>query len=341
MPPIYPPALAPGDTIAFVAPAGKLDKERMELARKRLEEMGFHVSVPENLYRTRGYLAGTDKARADELMKAFKNPEIKAIFPGTGYYGATRILDRLDYELIRKNPKVLIGFSDITAIHLAVNSKTGLVTFHSPNPMYGLGSKNGLSDFSAEYFWRSFLQEKQFDVDNGKPAGEYAFSFPESIAKLKIIAPGKGRGRLVGGNLSLVCALMGSEYEMDTDGKVLFLEDVGERPYRLDRYLSQLRLGGKLKNLKGVLLGRFSDCDPKEGEESLSRDEVFQDYFGKLGIPVIADFPAGHYRYNATLPIGGLVEIDADQGKVSIIEPLVDTKPPITPGAKAEKSTGK
>ena len=258
MPPIYPPALVPGDTIAFVAPAGNLNKERMQRAQKRLEEMGFKVSVPNNLYRTRGYLAGSDEERSNELMKAFKNPEIKAIFPGTGYYGATRILDRLDYDVIRKNPKILIGFSDITALHLAVNRKTGLITFHSPNPMYGLGSKGGLSDFSTEYFWRSFLQEKQFNADTGKLDDKYTFFVPQSIAELKVIAPGKGQGRLVGGNLSLVCALMGTDYEIDTNEKVLFLEDVGERPYRLDRYLSQLRLGESLRTLEGYC----SDVSP-------------------------------------------------------------------------------
>ncbi len=317
---LHPPALRAGDTIAFVAPAGKLDRERMERAREKLEAMGFVVKVPDNLYRSRGYLAGEDRERADELMAAFRDPRVKAIFPGTGNYGSTRILDWLDYDAIRRHPKIFIGFSDITALHLAIQKKTGLITFHSPNPMFGLGSPDGLHPFTAAYFWRALLREAYLD-DKGKPLpGGYAIEIPDDVPQLRTIRPGVARGRLTGGNLSLVIALMGTPYEIETRGRILFLEDVGERPYRIDRYLSQLRLAGKLDGVAGVILGQFRDCEPKEGEESLSLDDVFADYFGGLNVPVIANFPVGHSRYNVTLPLGAMVEIDADTKRVTILE---------------------
>jgi muramoyltetrapeptide carboxypeptidase len=314
---IKPRALRPGDTIAFVAPAGRLDRARMALARKRLEEQGFKVRVPDDLYRARGYLAGSDEARAAELMAAFRDPQVKAVFPGTGNYGTTRMLDLLDYAAIRKNPKIFVGFSDITGLHLALHKRAGLVTFHSPNPMYGLGSPSNLSAFSAEYFWRALLEP----APAGRAAdGSYVIEPKPGMPPVKSLAGGVTRGRLVGGNLSLVAALMGTPYEIETAGCVLFLEDVGERPYRIDRYLSQLRLAGKFREVRAVILGQFRDCAPKPGEASLSLDEVFADYFANLGVPVIANFPAGHATNNATLPLGVMVEVDADRGRVTILE---------------------
>jgi len=317
---IKPAALQPGDTIAFVAPAGRLDRERMELARQRLEEMGFRVRVPDDLYRARGYLAGTDEARAAELMAAFADPKVKAIFPGTGNFGTTRMLDRLDYDVIRRNPKIFIGFSDITGLHLAIQKKTGLVTFHSPNPMWGLGSDGNLKPFSAEYFWRALLAERYFAAGGQRLPTGYAFTLQVDMPPMRALAPGVARGRLTGGNLSLICALLGTPYEIETAGCVLFIEDVGERPYRIDRYLSQLRLAGKLDHVSAVLLGQFTDCAPKNDEQSLSLDEVLDDYFAHLGVPVLANFPAGHAANNATLPLGVLVEVDADRPQVRVLE---------------------
>jgi muramoyltetrapeptide carboxypeptidase len=297
----------------------------MALARERLIAMGFRVQVPENLYRARGYLAGTDAERAAELMAAFRDPDVNAIFPGTGNYGCTRMIDRLDYAEIRDNPKILIGFSDLTALHLAINKRAGLVTFHSPNPMWGLGSEGNLKPFSARYFWRALRGPARAegigrydaveDIEHG-----YVIEVPPGIAQPRTFAPGVARGRLTGGNLSLVAALMGTPYEIETTGRILFLEDVGERPYRVDRMLSQLRLAGKLDAAAGIILGTFRDCDPKAGETSLSLEQVFTDYFASLGIPVLMDFPAGHSANNATLPIGGWVELDADRHRVTVLE---------------------
>ncbi len=325
---VRPQGLQPGDTIAFVAPAGKLDRQRMNRAKARLIRLGFKVKEPDDLYAQRGYLAGSDEHRAAQLMAAFADAQVRAIFPGTGYYGATRMLDKLDYQVIRQNPKIFIGFSDITALHLAIAKKAEMVTFHSPNPMYGLGSENGLSAFSREYFWLPLMAKANQSPNASELFTPYSYDYEQEIASVKTLSPGRARGTVIGGNLSLVCALMGTEYEIDTEGRILFLEDVGERPYRIDRYLSQLKLGGKLDHLQGVILGCFSDCQPEKGKSSLSLDQVFADYFADLRVPVVIDFPAGHSRFNATIPFGVLVELDADRKIVTVLENPVAEHPP-------------
>lgn len=311
-----PAALKPGDTIMFVAPAGELVPRRMQLAAKRLEEQGFKVIVPDDLYRVRGYLAGPDERRAEELMQAFTDPEVDAVFPGTGGYGTMRMMDLLDYEAIKANPKVLIGFSDITGLHCALAAKCNLVTFHSPNPQWGLGSDSNLPEFSAKYFWRALLADKN--------RGEQGWSYePPMWSPLGRFSTGVAEGPLCGGNLSLIASLTGTEYQLDTEGRVLFLEDVNEAPYRVDRMLRQMRLTGQLDKPKAVILGQFRDCEADSGESSLSLVEVFLDYFADAPYPVVCNFPAGHVTRNATLPFGVPVRVDADKGVVQVLENAV------------------
>jgi muramoyltetrapeptide carboxypeptidase len=321
--PIKPAPLEPGDTIMFIAPAGELSEKRMTLAKQRLEEMGFVVKQADDLFRQWGYLAGTDERRAEELMDAFTDPDVDAIFPGTGGYGTTRMLDLLDYRAIRQNPKVFIGFSDITGLHLAINRKAGLVTFHTPNPMWGLGSEDNLTDFSATYFWRTLLKSSYYDEDGNRLSEGWTFEYPEEVPAPQTLAVGKARGRLIGGNFSLVAPTMGTPYEIQTKGKILFIEDVREAPYRIDRYLSNLKLAGKLDDLNGVILGKFTRTQKEDEDPSeFSMREVFEHYFADLGIPVIYDFPAGHYKYNATLPFGAMVELEAtEEGcRITVLE---------------------
>lgn len=310
-----PKALRPGDTIMMVAPAGELVAKRVNLAVERLEAAGFKVIVPDDLFTVTGYLAGPDERRAAELMRAFTDPEVDAIFPGTGGYGTMRILDRLDYEAIRANPKVLIGFSDITGLHTALGQKCGLVTFHSPNPQWGLGSEENLPTFSAKYFWRNLLAEQ-----NAAESG-WVYEVPEE-APLQTLASGTAEGPACGGNLSLVAAMTGSDYQLDTDGRVLFLEDVREAPYRIDRMLCQLRLSGQLDRPAAVLLGRFRDCDIDDDEDgtSFTLADVFEDYFGDAPYPVVSNFPAGHVTLNATIPFGVPIRVDADRREVRVLE---------------------
>jgi muramoyltetrapeptide carboxypeptidase len=322
--PIKPEALKPGDTISIVAPASELDRERVMLAKKRFEAMGIKVRMSVDLFRKRGYLAGSDERRAEELMEAFQDPEVKAIFPGTGGYGSTRMVDLLDYEIIRQNPKIIEGFSDITALHLAIYKKAGVVTFHGPNIMWGLGSSENLAPFAERYFRRILFAPEYFDQHGNRLPPGLTYQVPGDATPVKMLSPGVARGRLVGGNLSLISPLIGTEFEIDTRGHILFLEDVQEEPYRIDRYLSHLRLAGKIDDAAGVVLGIFRNCEAENPEESLTLEEVFEDYFKDIGKPVIMNFPVGHVRNNAVLPIGTMAELDADRGVLRLLEDPVE-----------------
>ena len=333
--PIFPKALARGDTIMFIAPASNLDEARDRLAKIRLEELGFEVRFPKDLFRKHGYFAGSDEARAAELMAAFNDPEVDAIFPGTGGYGATRIVDLLDYDAIRRHPKILVGCSDITALHTAINQKTGLVTFHTPLPEFSFGNPEGINPYAARWFWRALAADKYgnapgYTITPKPTPDEIAWDrklfigdkkeFP-GFPKVRAIAPGKARGRIIGGNLSVVHALMGTPFEIQTDGKILFLEDVGEAPYRVDRMLSTLKLAGKIDHVAGVILGSYSRRkDEAEWDEDWTMDDVLDDYFAKLGVPVVVNFPAGHLPFNTTLPIGAEAELDATTGTIRLLE---------------------
>jgi muramoyltetrapeptide carboxypeptidase len=330
--PIYPRALSPGDTIMFIAPAKYLDNGRVALAKQRLEELGFKVRLPDNLFRKRGFLAGSDAERAAELMAAFADPVVDAIFPGTGGYGTTRIVDRLDYDLIRRNPKVLVGFSDITGLHVAINQRTGLVTFHSPNPEWGLGTEERLSRHAAKWFWRAILANSYRDPLSASVSHGYMIDSMTSPAMTNrtdsdepppaaTLVAGMARGRLIGGNLSVIHALMGTPYEIETDGKILFLEDVGEAPYRVDRMLGTMRLAGKFDHVAGVVLGHFTAREEEQPwDDDASIDDVLRDYFAELGVPVLMKFPLGHVRYNTTLPVGAMAELDAKRGTLELLE---------------------
>lgn len=336
---IFPKALVPGDTIEFIAPAKYLDEGRVALAKKRLEEMGFKVRLPKNLFRKKGFLGGSDEQRAAELMAAFADPEVKAIFPGTGGYGTTRIIDKLDYDVIHRNPKILVGFSDITGLHIAINQKTGLVTFHSPNPEWGLGIEKDLSPYAAHWFWRAILAKSYKDLMNGSEPGHprprlgytiYTHTANNATVDPKIfndvphpvtLRPGKAQGRLIGGNLSVLHAMMGTPYEIQTAGKILFIEDVGEAPYRVDRMLNTLRLAGKFDHVAGIILGQFSAREEEaKWDDDATVDDVLADYFAKLNVPVITHFPLGHVRYNTTLPVGAMAELDAEAQTLQLLE---------------------
>lgn len=341
--PIFPRALSPGDTITFVAPAKYLDQPRCYLAKKRLERLGYQVVFPKTLFRKQGYLAGSDAQRAAEINAAFADPEVDAIFPGTGGYGTTRIIDQLDYETIRRNPKIFVGFSDITGLHIAINQQTGLVTFHSPNPEYGLGNPENFQPWPAHWFWRAICADQYQTVsrvarDALSGPGYSILAIPSkhyraehaplyhAVPAAETLTPGTARGRLIGGNLSVLHAMMGTPYEIQTAGKILFLEDVGEDPYRIDRMLSTLKLAGKFDDVNGVILGCFTR---RRGEQKwsddMSMDHVLKDYFADLGVPVLKDFPIGHVKYNTTLPVGAEAELDATQGTLTILEKPVQS----------------
>jgi muramoyltetrapeptide carboxypeptidase len=319
MTPLKAKALRRGDAISVVVPAGPVNRERIDRALERLRNRGFRTKTYGDIYRSRGYLAGDDATRADELMAAFRDPETTAVWCARGGYGISRLLDRIDFDLIRRRPKALIGFSDITALHVAIHQRTDLVTFHGPNLQDGFGSQDEMPAANEAALWQAILADKQSNAAHGY---NYDSTALEKV-ELRTLRGGASRGRLVGGNLSVLAGLMGTPFEIDTAGRILFLEEVGERLYRIDRYLSQLWLGGKLQAAAGVLLGSisFNDDEPAESEAAVA--DLLDDYFGRLDVPVLAGFPAGHAKNNLTLPIGALVEIDPSKKHVRVCEQTV------------------
>lgn len=325
-----PAALKPGDTIMLVAPARPPRESRCRLATQTLEALGYKVVIPDGFYERSGYLDPDDDARAAELNAAFADPDVDAIFPVTGGFGTTRILHLLDYETINANPKVFIGFSDITGLHLALAKHTDLVTFHSPNPQWGLGSESGLHPAAEKFFWRALsgpTPGKSNETSGAVSAddtsgGGYlinpAADNPDPPVAIRTVAGGKGKGQIIGGNLALVAAVMGTPHEPDTDGKILFVEDVNEDPYRVDRMLATLKSAGKLDHLSGVILGRFTKGEVDE-DDGHTMDDVFDDYFKDAPYPVLAHFPAGHVRDNITLPLGVPAELDGDAQTLRIL----------------------
>ncbi len=321
MQPVKPKLLRPGDTISVIAPAGPVVRERVEKALDRLRLMGYRVKTHGDIFRTRGYLAGDDSTRASELIAAFADPESTAVWCARGGYGVVRILNRLDYELLRRHPKVFIGFSDITALHLALQNCVGLMTFHGPNLQDGFGAAEGMSPTTEAALWRAIAAESH----GVNRAGE-GYTFAESGAEgvsLRGFVPGVAQGRLTGGNLSVLAGLLGTPYEVETSGRLLFLEDVNEPVYRVDRYLAQLALAGKLAEAAGILLGGFTFDEGPTAELEVGIAELFHEYFGKLGVPILTGLPAGHQRENWTLPLNMLLEVNAVAGRVQVLESTV------------------
>lgn len=322
---IYPRRLQPGDTVIFVCPAGNTKREDVALAKQRLEDRGYKVKMRDDLFAVEGYLAGTDERRAAELMQAFTDDEVDAILCCRGGYGCMRILDRLDYDVIRRHPKPVLGYSDITALHAALNRRAGLVSFHGPGPSSGLGTKEGPTEFTAH----SLVQAMEVPAANADdPAaasrrGGYAIDVPESVAKVASYGAGRAKGRLVGGNLSLISALEGTPYAIDCRDAILLIEDVNEAPYRIDRMLVQLKLAGKLDQIRGAVLGQFTTEFVREDKLTddvrFDTNGVLAQYFENAGIPVLVNYPIGHHRQNATVPLGAEVEIDADQRTLRVL----------------------
>jgi muramoyltetrapeptide carboxypeptidase len=311
-----PRALRRGDTIGVVAPAGPVDRERIERALDRLRQRGFHTKTYGDIHRREGYLAGDDATRAAELMAAFADPETQGVWCARGGYGVVRLLARIDFDLIRRHPKVFIGFSDISALHIAIRQRAGLVTFHGPNLQDGFGKPEDMPAPNEAALWRAVMNE-----DSRQAAHEYEFDFSGMAdVSLRSIAPGIATGPLTGGNLAVVAGLMGTPFEIDTSGHVLFVEDVSERLYRIDRYLAQLTLAGKLQAAAAVLVGSFSYDDDERAESESAVAALLDEYLRGLKIPVVAGFPAGHARHNITLPMGASIEIDADSYRLRLLD---------------------
>lgn len=317
---VKPKALRRGDAIGVVAPAGPVNREHIDRALARIHDRGFRTKTYMDIYRSRGYLAGDDTTRAAELMEAFADPETSAVWCARGGYGVMRLLDRIDFDVIRGNPKIFIGFSDITVLHHAFHQATGLITFHGPNLQDGFGKPDDMPPANERALWRAILADNQLPAGDETPIDLTG----ADTSQLRTLHGGVCTARLTGGNLAVIAGMMGTPYEMETAGRILFLEDIGERLYRIDRYLSQLRLAGKLSELASVLLGSFSYDDGDQTDDPAEIAALCHEFFADLGVPVLAGFPAGHEAFNLTLPIGGLIKLDADARQVTLLENCVE-----------------
>lgn len=312
---VWPKRLSPGDTVMLIAPAGPVERDQVIRFKDHIEQRGYKVKMRDDVFDVEGYLAGSDQRRAEEFNEAFSDPQVDGVLAVRGGYGCMRMMPLVDWDVVKKNPKLLLGFSDITALHAGMN-KAGIVSFHGPGPASGLGSKEGPTDFTAKYVVRAV---------EATPAGPYVVEVPESVSKVESFGKGKATGRLVGGNLSLISALEGTPYAIDTQDAILMIEDVNEAPYRIDRMVQQLKLAGKLDHLKGVVLGKFTEDFVRE--DKLTDDKrfdttgVLRQYFENLGVPVLVNYPIGHFPQNCTVPLGGEVEIDADAKTLKILAP--------------------
>jgi muramoyltetrapeptide carboxypeptidase len=307
--------LQPGDTVALINPSGAIhEREPYAIAIESLQALGFKVREAPNLRARYGHLAGTDRQRADDVNAMFAEPSVHGLLAMTGGSGGNRMLPLVDYELIRRNPKFLGGFSDLTALINAVHAKTGLVTFHAP---MGASEWNA---FSVDQFKRTVMQAEALLLKNDKAEDDALVS---KIGRTVTIRPGRASGALLGGNLAVLTSMAGSPYWPRFEGAILALEDVNEYIYRVDRMLSTLKLAGVLDRLAGVLLGGFTNCEPGEGYGTLTLDEVFDDYFKDLKVPAFRGAQFGHVKKKWTLPIGLPVEMDAQAGTLRLLQPAV------------------
>lgn len=292
---IAPPPLQAGDTIAIVAPAS-ISKKEGEIAAcvHMLEVKGFKVKLAENLESQWGNFCGFDAERANGIMDAFQDTQVKAIWCLRGGYGSGRILGELDYDVIRQNPKIFIGMSDITALHVALNQKANLITYLGPNANFIFATDQDHS-FAEEHAWKVLLGDQETLIFEG---GETLVS-------------GCGKGELTGGNLALLAAHVGTPWQIETKGKILLLEEVNEFTYRIDRMLCQLKQAGLLDDLAGLILSSWSGCDPQHPMD-FELEQVLKNYFQDAPYPVLLEFPSGHIEDQVTLPLGQEVELDAD-----------------------------
>lgn len=309
---IKPAKLKTGDVIGIISPASSAqDPKKIENGVQYLEKNGYRVEIGKNVGKTNGYLAGTDQERADDLNLMFKNKNIKAIICLRGGYGASRILDKINYKIIRNNPKIFVGFSEITALQMAILQKAGLITF--AGPMLAPDFADNVSTYTEEFFWRIITSNKKMG----------RLKYPDN-GKLTAITKGSSSGRILGGNLSVFAALIGTVYLPSMKEKILMLEDINELPYKIDRILNQMKMLKVFKQVRGVILGRFVGCyehDPMK--KTLTLGEVMEDYLSHLKIPVLYAFPHGHIKDKVTVPLGLKVKINSTKGFIDYAESAV------------------
>jgi muramoyltetrapeptide carboxypeptidase len=309
---IKPKKLSKGDLIGIISPASTADDiTKVEEGVRYLEKIGYKVEVGKNVGRYHGYLAGEDSLRLKDLHYMFNKKEVKAIICIRGGYGSPRLLDKIDYKLIKNNPKIFVGYSDITALNMAFFYKTGLITFNGP--MVSVDFADEISKYTEENFWRILTSNKKI--------GRIELPGDDKLFQL---SKGNISGKIVGGNLALLTSLQGTDFFPDLKDKILFLEDIGELPYRIDRMFNQLRLSNAFGKINGLILGAFIDCHETDPiKKTLSLGEVVDDYLGQLKIPIVYNFPNGHVKDIMTIPNGIKIKLNASRGFIEYLENAV------------------
>lgn len=298
-----PPRLQKGDTVGIIAPSSPPNIERLTKALDFLDELGLKYMLGNTVQLHKHYLAGTDQERAQDLQEMIEDPTIKAIFCASAGFGAARIADKIDYLLLEENPKIFWGFSDITFLHTAIGMFSDIVTFHGPT-LSSVGRENVTE--RTKHMFEQLFQPAEIHYD-------------ESISPLTTICGGAARGEITGGNLTLIANSLGTKFEIDTAGKILLIEDIGLEPAQIDGLLNHLRQARKFEQVKGIVIGEFTEIHPREYEDSPSLDELFESYFKDLNIPVVSGFKIGHCEPNVGIPLGVDVLLDAENKDLAIL----------------------
>lgn len=306
---IKPKPLHKGDTIGLVGISGALHEPeiRFEKMMEAIDNMGYRAIVADSCREQYGYLSGTDVSRAKGLNQMFRDDRVDAVVCMRGGYGVTRMLDLVDFDVIRANPKIFLGYSDITAMHTAIHQKVGLVTFHGPMPSTCWGDE-------MDAFTRTSLERA---MTSTQPLGLLAN--PEGVIP-QCIVPGRCEGLLVGGNLTLIASACGTPYALDVENKILLLEDIGERIYRLDNMLTQLRQAGMFEKCAGVVLGGFTNCTVEYEHYALYLEDIIRDIIVPAGKPVLGNMSIGHMDTKITVPLGVRCIMDASAGTLEVVE---------------------
>lgn len=292
----YPEKLKKGDTVAVVAPSSAVSKENADACKKLVEDMGYKVKIGECAYnKLHGYSAGTGVERAKEVNEAFKDKEVKAVWCIRGGDSSSHIMDKLDFEMIKNNPKIFVGYSDITNLNVNLNQKCGFVTFHGP--MVKSNMLNDYDEFTRTSFEKTLNMEDELILEN--PSGE----------DFKVMVEGKAEGVIVGGNLSLLVSMIGTPYEVDTKGKILFIEDVEESVRKIDRMMHQLKYSNKLQDAEGIIFGDFTDCF-NEHDEEYTEIEMLKELLTDYNKPVMYNIKSGHCFPMSTIPLGANCKMD-------------------------------
>lgn len=313
---IKPARLQPGDLVAIIAPGGFTDEDAIAKAQRNIESLGLRASLGANIRAVHGNYAGTVQQRLDDLHAAFADPEVKAVWAIRGGSGCISLLALLDYALIRRNPKVLIGYSDITALHLAIGRQTGLVTFHGPV------ASSTFSDYTVTQL-RNVLMTPQDNYTIPMALDNHRRAQTQPNFAIRTVHGGQATGRLTGGNLCMVSALAGTPYAADFREHILFLEEINEVPYRIDRMLCQLDLAVGFKHAAALMLGIFEHCEAAEGDTALTLDETLDQHLQPLQVPAVSGYSFGHIRHQFTIPMGILATLDADRQTLTLLEPAV------------------